>query len=212
MPKPTRLTKIVRKITSSGRDMRSDRLTDHPDALDDHRLDRHVLMRARRCVFGHGRDAVAHVHSAQHAAEHGVAEVFAARSRGDRVRAVVRDIEVELRRWRCAALSVRAMARVPRTLLSPLVASFWIGGRVGFSTMVGRESTALDHESSEPRGGRWSRDRSLRSTYCRKFVDRDRRPVLEQLHRDVAERGRNDDGGVARRRRAAARVAGRPRV
>ena len=50
------------------------------------------------------------------------------------VDAVVRDIDEELRRWRCAAPRVRAIASVPRTLLSPLVASFWIGGWVGFST------------------------------------------------------------------------------
>ena len=39
------------------------------------------------------------------------------------------------------------MATVPRRLRRPLVASFWIGGRVGFSTMVCGVAAALDHEA-----------------------------------------------------------------
>src|SRR5829696_1024468 len=95
IPKPTRLTKIVRKITSSGRDMRRS-LLDHSHTLDDHRVDRHVVVRTS-AARGDGGDAVADVHSAEHATKDRVAEIFRREAAVIELGAVICHVYEELR-------------------------------------------------------------------------------------------------------------------
>ena len=53
-------------------------------------------------------------------------------------------------------------------LLNPLVASFWIGGRVGFLDELGGESASLDHEALD-HAVEDGAGVETSSTYCRKF-------------------------------------------
>src|SRR3954462_13047566 len=92
MPKPTRLTKIVRKITSSGRDM----LRHDPYGLDHYRFHRKVVVRSLAPGLHRG-NAVAHLESAQHATKDCVTEVFRRKAVMIQLGAVVRDVDEELR-------------------------------------------------------------------------------------------------------------------
>ena len=106
----------------------------------------------------------------------------------------MKNCEVALR-----SASVRAMPSVPRMWLNLLVASLRIGGWVGFSTSSGVNPPPwIMNPGIDP-----MEDGPAIETFVdvlQEVVDRDRRAILEQLHRDVAERGRDDGGGIAGRR------------
>src|SRR5438874_1049164 len=123
MPKPIRLTRIVRKMMRSGRLTASLSSFLFRHALDDHRRQRHIV----HSIFGarsDGGDAIDHVHAIDDAPEHRGAAAGAGAWRSKPRTAKKMDMKVDRRRTAAArehGVSGRGMA--PKTSAATIQAN-----------------------------------------------------------------------------------------
>src|SRR4051812_1209831 len=207
IPKPTRFTKIVRKMIARGfteqpSTLSTYRLLDNLDALDQNRVHRDIVHRSLGCGR-HSDDAIDDIHAREYAAEDRVAKLgggFASVVE----HAVVDHVDIKLRCRTAKRPRPRHRERAARVVQA--VRGFVLNRRPrGLLLECRCKAPALDHESLfhavKHRPGIKPVVHVLQ-----KILNRNGGLGFEELDRDIAERCRHHHHRVPWRRRVGGRL------